>query len=369
MKKKSYDYDVIIVGAGPAGSTTARYIMQENSDLRILLIDQRKQVGVPIQCGEALSKISAWKKIMPANYPLEELFKIPNNAIANHIKHLEIFSPKLTKYTVDIDGMILYRDRFDQYLAKLATGNGVELQLDTTVKGLKDSHILLTSKGKITGDIIVGADGPHSLIAKSVGLKTPNDIFRLCPSVMCIVKGDFHDDSSRMYYGKRFGEGFAWLFPKGDTANIGLGSEWKKHGKSLNSILDNLLKNLDIPENNVIYRGGGPIPMGGIIPKTVKDNILIVGDAAGMVFSSTGLGIGPAMLAGRECGLSIKNYFENGTSLNSYEQRWRALLEKYFRNSLREKNMFKWLTRHDRVLELLLRIIGKYSFKVGGTYP
>lgn len=369
MKKKSYDYDIVIAGAGPAGSTTARYILHDNNNLRVLILDRRKKVGVPLQCGEALSKISEWKKIMPAEYPLEELFKIPNKVIANELKHLDLFSPKLTKYTIDIEGIMLYRDRFDQHLADLATRNGAELQLDTTVRGLKDPHTLLTSKGIITGDIIVGADGPHSLIAKSVGLKTPNDIFRLCPSIMCIVKGDFHSDTSRMYYGRRFGEGFAWLFPKGDTANIGLGSEWKKYGKSLNRILDNFLTDLGISKKNILYHSGGPIPMGGIIPQTVKDNVLIVGDAAGMVFSSTGSGIGPAMIAGRECGLAILDYFEKGTSLASYEHKWRKLLEKYFNNSLREKNMFKWLTKHDIILEILIGIFGKYSFRVGGYYP
>ena len=317
MNKNSFDYDVIIVGVGPAGSSTARYTLQNNKDLRVLLIDKKRQVGLPIQCGEALSKISSWKKIMPSRYPLEELFTIPKSMIAQEIKHLDIFSPMLKKYTIDINGMILYRDRFDQHLAKLATQKGAELLLETTVQGLKDTHTLLTSNGEIKGNVIVGADGPHSLIAKSVGLTTPNDIYRLCPSVMCIVEGDFHCNTSRMYYGKRFGEGFAWMFPKGNTANIGLGSEWRKHKKSLNLILDDFLKYLGISEKDVIYRNGGPIPMGGIIPKTVKDNVMIVGDAAGMVFSSTGLGIGPAMIAGRECGLAISNNIEKGTSIDT----------------------------------------------------
>lgn len=369
MKNKSYDYDVIIVGAGPAGSTTARYILQENNDLKVLILDRKKEVGIPIQCGEAISKISKWKKYMPVDYPLEDIFKIPRHAIAQEINHIDFYSPKLRSYRVDIEGMVLYRDRFDQHLAKLAIQNGADLRLNTSVKSLNDPHTLLTSKGKLTGNVIVGADGPQSMITKSIGLTTPNDMQPLCPSVMCIVKGDFNDDTSRVYWGSRFANGFAWVFPKGETANIGLGCEWKKYRKPLKQIFNDLLRDLGITEENILYRSGGFIPLGGIIPKTVKDNVLIVGDAAGMVFPSTGAGIGPAMVAGRECGIAIANYFKKGISLDSYEQRWRRLLELNFKKSLKEKNRFLWLTRHDFILENLLRLVGSYSFRVGGTYP
>lgn len=364
-----FDYDVIIVGAGPAGSTTARYIKKYANNAKVLILERRKKVGVPIQCGEGLSKISEWKKLMPADYPLDELFEIPQKVIARDIKYGDVFSPKFTRYRLNHDGWVLYRDRFDQHLAELATKVGVEIRLNTSVKGLEDNHTIKTSNGNLTSNLIVGADGPRSLIAESIGLQTPSKICTLCPCVFCIVKGDFHEDAKRTYFGKRFANGFAWLFPKGETANIGLGSEWKKHRKFLRNILDKFLKDLKISFEDIIFRGGGVIPMGGPIPQTVRDNVLIVGDAAGMVWPSTGGGIGPSMISGRECGIAIANHLTKNASLNEYDHSWKKLIGDTFKKSLNEKNRFLWLTRHDLILEFCLKAIGKKSFSLGGIFP
>ena len=368
MEKKSYEYDVIIVGAGPAGSTTARYITSEDKEIRVLILDKRKKVGIPIQCGEGLSKISEWKAILPEDYPMQEIFHVPKNAIAQDIKYIEVISPHNKSYKLDYNGWVLHRDLFEQHLVDLAIDKGSELRLNTPVKGLEDKHTLLTSNGTVTGNIIVGADGPRSIIAKSSGLKRPSDLYSLCPSAVSIVRGNFHDDTKRIYFGRRYAGGFAWVFPKGDTANVGIGSEWKNK-IPLKKILNNFLKDLGVSSEDILYQGGGLIPMGGTIPQTVNDNVLIVGDAAGMVFPSTGGGIGPAMIAGRECGLVITNYFRNGTSLDTYDYNWRRLLEASFLRSLKEKNRYLWLTKHDFLLEVLLRLFGKYSFEIGGTYP
>jgi digeranylgeranylglycerophospholipid reductase len=368
VKNNSYDYDVIIVGAGPAGSTTARYIKSEDNDIRVLILDKRKEVGIPIQCGEGLSKISEWKTIMPNGYPLEELFNIPKNVIAQDIKYIDMISPYQNSYRLNYNGWILYRDLFDQHLAELAISQGSELRLNTSVKGLKDKHTVLTSNGAVTGDIIVGADGPRSIIAKSCGLKTPSDLYFLCPSVVSIVKGNFYDNTKRVYFGRRYAGGFAWVFPKGDTANIGIGCELK-YGIPLRKILNNFLKDIGVSSKDVLCHSGGLIPLGGPIPQTVNDNVLVVGDAAGMVFPSTGGGIGPAMIAGRECGLAVANYLKKGSSLENYEISWRRIIERDFIRSLKEKNRYLWLTRHNILLETLLRLFGKYSFEIGGTYP
>jgi geranylgeranyl reductase family protein len=366
---KDFDYDVIIVGAGPAGSTTARYVKQLVNDARVLIIDRRKKIGVPVQCGEGLSKSSEWKKLLPSDYPIEELFSFPNEVIAQEIKHVEILSPKFKRYKLDYDGWILYRDCFDQYLAKMANQNKAETWLNTNVKGLKDRHNLLTSKGEVTSNIIVGADGPQSQIAKSIELKSPHDMCPLCPCAICIVEGDFHDDTKYLYFGKRFAGGYAWVFPKGDTANIGLGCGLIKQEKSLKKILDAFLKDIGISQQNVLYYGGGVIPLGGPIPQTVQDNVLIVGDAAGMVWPSTGGGIGQAMISGRECGIAIANHLIKDMSLNEYEYKWKNLLFSAFKQSVKEKNRSFWVTRHDILLELAFRLIGKTLFSLGGKFP
>lgn len=350
---ENYDYDVIIVGAGPAGSTAARYIKPDKNGLKVLMIDRRKEVDIPVQCGEGLSTSDEWKKLLP-NYPVEELFKFPNYIIAQEVKYVDIISPYKTIYRFKTTGWTIYRNLFDQYLAELAIKEGTEFWLNTNVIGLKDIHTVVTSRGIVRGRIIVGADGAKSIIAKSSGLESPKN---LTPAVISMVRGNFHDNMRRIYLGKKFAGGYAWIFSKGDTANVGIGSEWKT---SLRKLLNNFIEtDMGLEAKDIICRSGGIVPLGGPISKTVKENIMIVGDAAGVVFPSTGGGIGPALITGRECGITIENHFRKGTSLEEYENRWRRVLGKILEKSLSAKRTLQWITKHDVLMEIGMRLLGK----------
>ncbi len=363
-----YDYDVIIVGAGPAGSTTARYIKQEKNNIKVLIIERKKEVGIPVKCGESISAPSVWESIIPDEYNVEELLKIPKNVIAQEIKNTDIISPYQTYCRFDTPGLVLHRNLFDQHLAQLALRNGAELRLNTIMKGIKNRHTVITSNGNVTGKIIVGADGPQSIIAKFYGLKTPNDICPLSSAIFSIVRGDYDFDKKRIYFGKRFAGGYAWIFPKGDTANIGIGSVLT-HKIPIEMILNNFLKELGVTSKDILFYGGGLIPTGGPIPKFVSDNVLIVGDAAGMVLPSNGSGIVPSMIGGRECGIAITNYLKKGIPLEHYEQQWKKILSNIFKESLKEKNRYIWITKHDLLLEIGFRILRKKIINVGSYIP
>ena len=352
---ENYEYDVIIVGAGPAGSTTARYIRPDKNGLKVLIIDRRKEIGIPVQCGEGLSTSEEWKKLLP-NYPVEELFKFPDYIIAQEVKYVDIISPYKTIYRLKTTGWNIYRNLFDQHLAKLAIKEGAEIWLNTNVIGLKDFHTVITSKGIVKGKIIVGADGAKSTIAKSAGLETPKD---LTPAVISMVRGNFHDNMRRIYFGKKFAGGYAWVFSKGETANVGLGSQWKVKGSLRKLLNDFIEKDIGFEKKDIICRSGGIVPLGGPISKTVKENIMVVGDAAGVVFPSTGGGIGPALITGRECGITIENYFKKGAPLEEYENRWRKVLGKILEKSLSAKRMLQWITKHDILMEAGMRLLGK----------
>lgn len=364
----NYDYDVIIVGAGPAGTSTARFINPIKNQLKVLIIDRKKKIGLPIQCGEAISKKSSWKAILPDGYSLDGIFDIPKQLIANEIEYIDMISPFKTKCRYSAPGIVLYRDLFDQYLAKLAEANGAEIKLNTRMKELKNNHTVVTSNGEISGNIIVGADGPKSRIANSLRMRRPNTNIEFASCMFHLVKGDFHSNVKEMYFGKRFSGGYGWVFPKGDSANIGLGTLWNTK-QSLRSILKKFLIDLGFSSNDIIYTRGGLIPMSGPLPTFVNRNILLVGDAAGMVFPSNGGGIITAMIAGRECGISISDFFKKGTPLSSYENSWKGMLGKIIEQSLKEKNKYLWLTKHDILLDIAFRLLKRRIVNGGSYFP
>jgi digeranylgeranylglycerophospholipid reductase len=350
---EKFDYDVIIVGAGPAGCSTAKYINPDGNNLKVLLIDRRKKIGTPVQCGESHPSIQAWEKIMPNNYPLKELFNIPRKTIANEIKYFEIISPKGKHYIYDLNynEFILNRDIFDQHLSDIAIKKGAELLINTSVKGLKNKHTVVTSDGNISGDIIVGADGPVSIVRKSIGLKAPNNIV---PCVTAILKGDFNKDYKSIFIGGHYRDGFGWIFPKGDTANIGFGTENYKNISLIDTFNELIIKN-GFTSKDILIKGGGVVPMSGPIPVTVKENVMFVGDSAGMVLPLTGHGIGFAMIAGRECGKTIAEHFIKDEPLSSYEKKWRLLFENILIKSLNRKKIWILLTRNDSMTDFILR--------------
>ena len=116
---------------------------------------------------------------------------------------------------------------------------------------------------------------------------------------------------------------------------------------------------MSISEEDIFFRGGGVIPTGGLLSKIVKDNVLLVGDAAGMVHPSTGAGIGYAMIAGRECGYTVQRYFLYNEDLSNYERKIRVILQPSFTKGLRMKKTFQLISSNDLMLELSFWFIKK----------
>lgn len=355
----NFDYDVIIIGCGPAGSITARYIRPTKHNLRVLLIDRKKKIGLPVQCGEGILSFLEGQEIGSSTQDKKDLFECPERVKTHKIDQLQLVSPKHKIIEFPVQGYTINRDTFDQYLTQRAQEEGAILKNRISFLGFKDKHTIITNVGEITGNVIVGADGAFSSVAKSCGLQPPQ---KLAKCAISKIKGDFNDHTMKLFYGKKFNDGYGWIFSKGDHANVGLGAEF--HGKTtitrnnLRKMLDDFIKKeLIVKDSDIVIRGGGIVPVGGPIPRTVKDNVLIVGDAAGMVFPATGGGIDSAMIAGRECGTSIWRYFKLGEDLNNYEVKWRNILESDYKKGLRIKKTLQLMTRYDSTCELLFLIV------------
>ncbi len=325
-------YDIVIVGSGPAGSVTARFAAENGA--KVLVIERRAEIGSPVLCGEGISrKIDDWDMIDGDRW------------IAGKMDGARIYSPDKTFITIGAEqagnetGYVIYRDIFDQELARNAMKAGAEYILNTQATGL------LKEKGKIKGvkakqfdrelkieaKIVVGADGVESKIGHWAGIDTilkPKDLETCCQYTLSNV--DIKDSYCDFYLGKEIAPGgYIWVFPKGkNIANVGIGilARLSESGYA-KKLLDNFIKEDHRLKNGQPIRFlAGAVPVSNPV-KTVKDNLVLVGDAARHVDPITGGGLTHCLLGGKIAGEviaeAIKREDYSEEILSKYEEKWK----------------------------------------------
>src|SRR3990167_317101 len=220
MKK---EYDIIVVGAGPAGSMAARFAAEQR--VSVLMLEKDRDVGYTVRCGQAVNKKG-----------IEEFIESNEKWIAAKINKFSLNSPDGTEVVIEFQetGYILERRIFDYELAKTASNAGVEILTRAYVSGL------LHDNGKVSGvkyefngeqkelkaKIVIAADGIESRVGRWAGLKTHID-FRDMECCTQITAANIQIDQNTLYFyfGKDVSpQGYFWIFPKGNNvANIGLG--------------------------------------------------------------------------------------------------------------------------------------------------
>src|SRR5207247_2486608 len=146
-----------------------------------------------------------------------------------------------------------------------------ELRTETTVHRVRGSEVT-TSHGSVSGTVVIGADGPRSTVARSVGLPWPV----AGPAMSCTIDGDF-DATTDLYFGNLAPGGYAWVIPKGPCANVGLGT-WQHFRGRLDLLFQKFLDHRGLPR---LHGTGGYVPVEGPIDRTVAGRSLPVGDGAG----------------------------------------------------------------------------------------
>lgn len=343
MKQK---YDVIVVGAGPGGSITAKNCAQAGLD--VLLIEKRQEIGDPVRCAEGVAKEGLIKHIQP-----------DNRWIAAEVKGSKIIAPDGTQIKMSEEdsggkaGYTLERKVFDRALAQEAAMAGAEVMVKTRATGL------LRNNGRITGidamymgetyeikaDIVIGADGVESKVGRWGGIDTslkPEDIDTCAQFLVSNIEAG---EYSKFFMGEKYTPGgYVWIFPKGPhTANVGLGILGSKCGNFRPiTLLENFMKTY-LPQGKIIEMVVGGVPVGGPIKQTVADGLILVGDAARQSDPLTGGGIINAMDAGKIAAEVCIKAKEKGDysvrTLNEYENRWRATIGIQLSKSLKVKNL------------------------------
>ena len=285
--------DVLVVGAGPAGISAAKAAAESGAS--VLLVDAKSEIGVPVRCAEFVPRLMA-----------REL-DIPDEAVAQSVDDMIVFVTEETGTSelgrVRSPGFILHRERLEADLARSAVEAGCELATATRATPGPDGTVHLVREDKVRRvrpAVVVAADGPFSAF-RPAGEEKP-----CLPAVQFTLPLARRTSGTEVHFRRELRSGYAWLFPKGDLANVGLGCAPAGDRRKLLSLLGAFVEDLrragKLASEEPVRRTAGWIPVWGP-PETalyVGDgrNVLFAGDAGGFTDPLTGAGFWPAILTG-----------------------------------------------------------------------
>lgn len=295
-------YDIVVVGAGPAGSTAARYAAE--AGVSVLLLEKDRDVGYPVRCGEAVSRSG-----------LEPFIKPDNKWIAAEIDTFALVAPNDHQVDVHYQDAVFVLERriFDYELAQIAATKGADILTRAYVNGLIiENDTVCGVKYEYRGEqkevrckVVIAADGVESRVGRWAGLKTHSHFRDMESSVQLTVANvDINQRTMYFYFGKDVApHGYLWVFPKGgNKANIGLGisGEIGKH-KSAISYLNDFIQT-HFPKAAILTQVAGGVPCEVTLKQISGKGILLAGDAAKQVNPLSGGGITSGMIGGSLAG-------------------------------------------------------------------
>ncbi len=281
--------DVLVVGLGPAGASAAAAAARAGA--RVLAFDRRKQAGSPVQCAEFAPALLGSSAIRAS-------FRQPISAMTTFV---ETDAPHVADA---FRGTMIDRAAFDRALCEAAERQGAELAFGVALEALDADGVAALSDGRrVRARVVIGADGPRSKVGAAIGAVN-RELLETRQFAAPLADPSFSTD---IYLSRDFPGGYAWFFPKGEVANIGLGvAPAARH--QLKALLEALRARF-LAEGRIgaeiLGFTGGPIPVGGALPPVGllgATTALLAGDAAGLVNPITGAGIPAAVVSGEMAG-------------------------------------------------------------------
>ena len=365
-------YDLIIVGAGPAGTTAALYA--ERNNLNCIVVDKATFPRDKI-CGDALSGKSV--RIFDELNLTKEIEQLEGSEInritfggPNH-KHFDVHLKGNKKNNYITKGFVIPRKVFDYFLFKKAK------EVTEILEGFKVKDLIykngkpvgikgVNRKGDeqiIEAPIILGCDGAHSIISRKLDAYK-KDMEHTAVAIRCYYEGvEGLSNQIELHYLREVKPGYFWLFPAGgNKANIGIGlskNDAKKEDRTLTNIMEDVTQSQYFKERfsnakPIEKPKGWNLPMGSIHRKNYGDGYMLLGDAAGLVDPFTGEGIGNAMVAAKYAISTAKKAKDKGDYSKNVLSEYDQLLWGEIGKELRTSTKLQSLSRSSFLLNFVI---------------
>lgn len=357
MAMSTFDrsFDVVIVGAGPAGGLAA--VTASKAGLRTLLVEKHPQIGEPLCCAEGISLCG-----------LNDNIPVDRSWVCADIERCYLESPggNVVQFDHPDAGYVLSRRRFEQGMADIAASQGCEVVTSAEAVGLVNgaadrfSGIRLLESGReysVAAKVIIAADGIESMVARWAGIDTLLPTDQMDSAAQFLFDGVPELDPSRMefYFDTEVAPGgYAWVFPKGNNlANVGIAVAPVVAGsrKAMPMLREFMKKRFGNLTPTPLKRTVGGIPEFCGRKFMLRKNVMVTGDAARLLDSITGAGIANALWSGRLAAEAAVEFIQSGTNtlaaLKQYPERWMQARGREMRYFLWARQIFLRMTNHD----------------------
>jgi geranylgeranyl reductase len=307
-------FDVVVVGGGPSGATAAHDLARAGRS--VLLLDRAGRIK---PCGGAIPP------------RLIEEFEIPGELLVARITSARMISPTAKTVDMPIEGGyvgMVDRDVFDEWLRDRAAGAGAQRRAGTFERFTRDSDGMAVihyrpkdapdgTSVSVRARAVIGADGARSEVARQciAGARDMPFVYAYHEIVRAPrpAAGDERYDATRCdvyYQGGLSPDFYAWVFPHGDTVSAGAGTA--QRGFSIRTAVGALRDAAGLEGVETIRREGAPIPLKPLKRWDNGQDVVVAGDAAGVVAPASGEGIYYAMAAGRFAAQAVEELLATG---------------------------------------------------------
>ncbi len=333
-------FDVIVAGAGPAGSSAAFTLAE--AGISVMLIEEHERIGIPVVCAEGISRST-----------IKDYLEIKPEWTSRPLMGSIIRGPDDREFKIEYPdcGWVLDREIFDAALADIARKKGAVLKTSTKAIGIDNDHVVVRENGttkKYRFRYIIAADGIASRVGTWLGIDTRLSMHEVEVCAEYYLENiNVDPDYTALIVGDDYAPGgYAWIFPKSRTsANVGLGISPENTPKRAKSILDQWVKK-EFPEGRIKRRIFGGVPA-KILKRYSGSNFFLVGDAARLTDPMTGAGIANGIKSGVLAGRSVIDLTRGKKS--SYEKDLRRLIIDELRIHYRIRDKYLCLTDRDLI--------------------